>query len=63
MSTHNKSHGIYGIDPAIIEAAIRRGRLERSQAFWAMLQAIFGRPAAKDGDASLASGKGAHAHC
>ncbi|MGE0701204.1 MAG: hypothetical protein AB7O57_19070 [Hyphomicrobiaceae bacterium] len=29
---------------AVIEAAIQRGRRERSQAFWTMLQAIFGRP-------------------
>lgn len=32
------------IDPAVIEAAIQRGRRERSRAFWAMLQSIFGRP-------------------
>jgi hypothetical protein len=30
----------------MIEAAIQRGRRERSQAFWTMLQTVFSRPEA-----------------
>jgi hypothetical protein len=37
-----------GVDPAVVAAAIERGRRERSLAFWAMLQAVFGRPENRD---------------
>ena len=36
------------VTPEIVEAAMLRGRRERSLAFWAMLQSIFGRPEARD---------------
>ncbi len=32
------------VTPEIVEAAMQRGRRERSIAFWTMLQAVFGRP-------------------
>jgi hypothetical protein len=35
------------------DAVIRRGRKERSLAVWAMLQAVFGRPEARDQDEQL----------
>lgn len=38
------------VTPERIEAAILRGRRERSLAMWAMLQAVFGRPDARDRD-------------
>ncbi|MFN3565602.1 MAG: hypothetical protein ACK4V1_06420, partial [Burkholderiaceae bacterium] len=34
--------------PELVEAAIERGRRERSLAIWSMLQAVFGRRAASD---------------
>lgn len=37
---------VWGIDQAIVAAAIERARRERSLAFWAMLRAITGRSAA-----------------
>ena len=36
------------VTPEIVEAAMQRGRRERSIAFWTMLQAVFGRPEGTD---------------
>lgn len=46
MSTSNNNATrapVWGIDPAIIEAAVAKGRRERSEAFWSLLTALFGR--------------------
>jgi hypothetical protein len=40
----NPLTGTSAVSPEIIEAAMQRGRRERSKAFWTMLQAVFGRP-------------------
>lgn len=37
---------VWGIDPAVVEAAIAKGRRERSEAFWSLLTALFARPRA-----------------
>jgi hypothetical protein len=42
---------LYGVDRKLVEAAMRRARKERSEAFWSMMQAVFGRRADRD-DAS-----------
>lgn len=39
---------LYGVDRKLVEAAMRRARQERSEAFWSMLQAVFGRRADRD---------------
>lgn len=36
--------------PERIEAAVQRGRRERSLAMWSILQAVFGRPEAREQD-------------
>ncbi|MEZ5816072.1 MAG: hypothetical protein R3D44_03225 [Hyphomicrobiaceae bacterium] len=36
------------VTPEMVQAAIQRGRRERSQAMWAMLQAVFGRSDERD---------------
>lgn len=44
MSHYNQNNGesyVWGADPAVIEQAIRRGRLERSKAFHATWRAVF----------------------
>lgn len=33
---------VWGIDPAVVEAAVAKGRRERSEAFWSLLTALFG---------------------
>jgi hypothetical protein len=38
------------VTPELVEAAILRGRHERSKAFWSMLQSIFGRPESREVD-------------
>ena len=46
MSTinHNANRApVWGIDPTIVEAAIAKGRRERSEAFWSLLATLFGR--------------------
>jgi len=53
MSSNNneslsQSTGTSVVSPEIIEAAMQRGRRERSKAFWALLQAVFGRPEGAD---------------
>lgn len=37
---------VWGVDRAVVAAAMERARRERSLAFWAMLRAVFGRKAA-----------------
>lgn len=39
----NNPFGIYEVDRAVVEAAMRKARRERSEAVWAMLQKLFGR--------------------
>lgn len=63
MSNNINGNSIYGIDRDIIEAAMQRGRRERSKAFWALLQAIFGRPEASNDETLAAGRKGIPAHC
>lgn len=63
MSNNMHPYGTGGFDPALIEAAMQRGRQERSKAFWSMLQWIFGRPEARADDHPVVSNKGAAAHC
>ncbi len=41
----NNPFGFHGVDRAVVEAAMRKARRERSEAVWAMLQKIFGRRA------------------
>jgi hypothetical protein len=48
MSNDNTRRLRTPVTPEIVEAAIRRGRYERSVAFWAVLEAIFGRPEQRD---------------
>jgi hypothetical protein len=43
-----ESRAYYGVNPELIDAAIARGRRERSEAVWAMLQMVFGRKAEPD---------------
>ena len=47
MSTkHTEITSLVGatvVTPDLIQAAMQRGRRERSLAFWAMMQAVFGR--------------------
>lgn len=43
MSDFNTPYGHYGIDPRVVEAAMRKARRERSQAMWNMLAGIFDR--------------------
>jgi len=52
MSNHRHIVTVYGanVTPEVIEAAIQRGRRERSKAFWSLLEALFGRPGER-GDA------------
>jgi hypothetical protein len=38
------------VTPEVVAAAIQRGRRERSLAFWAMLEAVFSRPAVHEVD-------------
>jgi hypothetical protein len=41
-----------GIDPQIVEAAMNRARKERSDAFWSIMKAVFGRKAGLENSAS-----------
>jgi hypothetical protein len=54
-TSRTSSTPVWGVDPAVVAAAIERGRRERSQAFWAMLQAVFGRPENRDAADSAAT--------
>jgi len=40
--------GVSVVTSQRIEAAIQRGRRQRSLAMWSMLQAVFGRPEARE---------------
>lgn len=42
------------VTPELVEAAIQRGRRERSLAMWSVLQAVFGRREARGQDEKVA---------
>jgi hypothetical protein len=58
MSTSEDKDRLPRVTPELIEAAVNRARKERSEAFWALLQAVFGRPESRASD-SLPAGPSA----
>jgi len=53
MSTNNNENlsqltGTSIVSREMIDAAMQRGRRERSKAFWSMLQTVFSRPEGAD---------------
>lgn len=50
MTTFDEMSQSPRVTPEEIEAGIRRGRKERSAAFWAMLQAVFAGRSDREGE-------------
>lgn len=64
MNEINHSHEVFGVDRAVIEAAMQRARRERSKALWALVRSVFGGREAGQAEAKLASSQsGTPAHC
>ncbi len=64
MSKTSYTNAFFGVDRTVVEAAMLRGRQERSKALWALLQDIFGRPEASQPEDKLAQRQtSACAHC
>ncbi len=64
MSKTSYNNEFFGVDRSVVAEAIRRGRRERSQALWAILRGIFGRPAVRQPSDTLASHQaGKPVHC
>jgi hypothetical protein len=45
MSLYGSPYPDYGLEPQVIEAAMRKARRERSEALWSMIAGIFDRKA------------------
>lgn len=64
MSNNNQTNEFFGVDRAVVEAAIVRGRQERAKALRAIVLGLFSRPEASRPDAAAASIQPrAAAHC
>lgn len=64
MNKINHTNDFFGVDRAVVEAAIVRGRQERAEAFRTLLQSIFSRPGTRQPGAKVATNQsGTPAHC